>query len=154
MINQEIRITIKADYRDVFNYVSDLANDKYWRDEVLLTRLEGKKGVGNLATETSVLSTRVPFYVQQLCCTSFVEDHEITYRTFLSNIRYLQTSRKVVELAHQLTEFSYHLLFSPALVEYGLGFRLPNFIINIITKYTMRKYLKRLKKQLERGDRK
>ena len=149
MINQCCKIKINANYRAVYSYVSDLRNDKHWRDEVNITFLEGAQGLGNIANETSLLSTRVPEYMQKLECIMYTPDSEIIYQTFPENHHYLMSKRKVVALSENVTEFSYELLFNASLVKHGLGFRIPNFIVEMVTKRSMKKYMKVLKNRME-----
>ena len=149
MINQSVKIIIQSNHKRVFDYVSDLRNDKFWRAEVESTFLEGPNGLGNIANEISFLSVRVPEYNQSLECVMYIPGREITYQTLPGNSHYLISKRQVKILSENVTEFSYNLAFNASLVKHGLGFSIPNFISQIVTKRSMKKYMKVLKNIME-----
>lgn len=149
MIDQEVRILIMADHRSVFEYISDLRNDRYWRTEVNSTSMEGAPGIGTVAVESSFLSRRVPEYVAKLVCTDYIPLAKVIYETLPGNVHYLKSSRSVAKLENNVVEITYRLEFSSSLAVHGLGFPIPAFIISIVTKQAMKKYMKLLKNKIE-----
>lgn len=145
MIVQFLTINIEAEHQKVFRFVSNYSNDRKWRSEIISTTLIGATGVGNVAIERSFLSKRIPKYTRKLHCTDFAKDSSITYETISGSIHYLKNSRKVVQSLNNSTDLTYQLEFDPSVVKFGLGFRIPAILINMVTKRSMKKYLKTLK---------
>lgn len=149
MVHQKVKITIEANHQFVFNYVADLRNDILWRREINWVLLADNFNVGAIAVECSFLSKRVPKYIQELKCITYAAYSEVIYQTLNENKYYLNTSRKVTKLTANTTEFSYQLIFDPSIACHGLGFKIPTFIISLVTRRTMRKYMKLLKARIE-----
>ena len=58
-------------------------------------------------------------------------------------------SRSVKETAPGTTRFTYFITFDAAIVKFGLGFKLPLFLVKFYTRRTMDSYLAKLKSILE-----
>jgi len=149
MITQKQSIQIQVDCQTAFRYIADLRNDRHWRSEVRSTTRDSISGVGNVAIEESYLSQKVPSFSRQLVCSLYLKNSVVVYETANGDPYFLKSTRSFRHLADHKTEVTYLLEFDPAVVRYGLGFGLPNFIVNTVTRMAMKKYLRKLKQILE-----
>ena len=152
MINVQGSIIVTKDISTVFDYFSDLRNDKTWRKEINATSLStARPEAGSIVTEHSFLSKRVPDYVTVLVCTTFRQNDTAVYQTQPGNPFFLQTTRKVQQASPATVSLQYQLVFSKAIVQHGLGVQLPALLVTWFTTYTLKKYLAQLKTILEQG---
>jgi len=143
-------ICIKKDSATVFNYFSDLRNDKEWRSEINETKvLNPDPSIHTIAHEDSYLSKKVPNYVAKLICLAYVPNRRIVYQTMPENRYFLRSIREVDNLSDLETRITYSLKFDKAIVKHGIGINLPRFLVNYVTNSSMKKYLKKLKTVLE-----
>lgn len=148
-IQTRSEILIHKNVSTVFAFIANLENDSKWRKEINETKMNGIVQLGVLAKESSYLSKRVPAHVLDLSCTQFSLNESITYTTIPSSPFYLQSTRKVVIVNENETKFIYEIIFDKSIVKHGLGINLPGFLISIIAKGDMKKYLYKLKAFLE-----
>jgi len=142
-------INISTDYKTVFEYISNLENDRFWRKEINSTTMSSKPQTGVMATENSFLSKRVPNNVLILKCIELLENKHIVYQTLSDSKFYLKSVRKVESISENESKVTYTIEFDNSIVKHGLGIGLPKFIIDMVTKSDMKKYLKKLKAVLE-----
>lgn len=149
MITQELTISIESDQKTVFDYIADLSNDSQWRSEIMRTQRDGILQLGDVALEESFLSKKVPSHLRKLFCCSYVPDVFVAYQTAPGDPHYLRSTRSVRAIAPGITGFTYMLEFDPSIVKLAMGFQLPRFVVNIVTRTAMKSYLKKLKSTLE-----
>ncbi len=142
-------ILINKNTSTVFAFIANLQNDSQWRSEINETTMNGAAQLGVMVKESSFLSKRVPANVLALTCTQFTLNESITYTTVPSSPFYLQSIRKVETINNQSCKFIYEITFDKSIVKHALGFGLPGFIIYMVAKGDMKKYLKKLKERLE-----
>jgi uncharacterized membrane protein len=142
-------ISILVDCRTVFDYISNLENDKFWRKEINSTTVSAKPQLNTVATESSFLSKRVPNNILTLKCTAFVENQQVVYQTLPDSVFYLKSDRKVEAISQNETKVIYAIEFDKSIVKHGLGFTLPVFIVEFVAKNDMKKYLTKLKTIVE-----
>jgi hypothetical protein len=152
MIKVIATITISTDLKTVFDYISNLENDKFWRKEINDTTMATKPQLNARATESSYLSKRAPNNILQLICTDYLENKQIVYQTIPDSKFYLKSDRQVEAISQNETRVIYNIEFDKSIVKHGLGFNLPSLIINVVAKADMKKYLKRLKNVLEENN--
>ncbi|MBC5992381.1 SRPBCC family protein [Pontibacter cellulosilyticus] len=150
MIDVTHSIVVHQNIEQVFDYLSDLRHDKEWREEINTTTVADTiPGLNTIAVEDSFLSKRVPNYIKKLQCTEYVKNASVVYQTFPDNDFFLRSSRKVELLSANETRIIYQLEFHKAIVKFGLGFNLPAFIVALVTRTAMKKYMNKLKNILE-----
>ncbi len=142
-------IIISRDAKYVFNFISNLENDKLWRKEINFTEMSAAPQLNVTATESSYLSKRAPNNILNLICTAFTKDKQIVFKTLHNSDFFLESIRKVETVSANETRFNYSIKFSRNIVKHGLGFNLPCFIIRFAATSDMKKYLARLKAILE-----
>lgn len=142
-------ILIETAASKLFAFVSNLENDQLWRKEINYSQSNGSAQLGTLVKESSFLSKRVPENILELTCTEFILNSQITYTTLNPNSFYLQSKRNVVPINSKQSKFIYKIIFDKNIVKHGLGFNLPNFLIQMAAQSDMKKYLKKLKQVLE-----
>lgn len=142
-------IRLPADHKKVFGYLSDLKNDRSWRKEINSTIMSGPPQVGALATESSFLSKKVPEHTLVLKCMELEENRRIVYQTLPDSGFYLRSERVVEPLADKTCRVTYSLAFDMGIVRHGLGFGLPKFMVDMVAKRDMKKYLRKLKALME-----
>lgn len=148
-INTSKKVQIFSDHKTVFDYVSNLENDKFWRKEVNSTTMDCKPQIGSVAIEDSFLSKKTPSNVLNLKCIKFIKNEKIIYQTLTDSSFFLKTIRQVEPITENRSLVTYTIKFDKSIVKHGLGFSLPKFIIYLITKRNMRIYLQNLKSILE-----
>ena len=114
--------------------------------------MNGPAQLGALARESSFLSKRVSANILELKCTAFTLNKSITYTTLPPTPFFLQSIRKVEIIDDHHCKFNYEITFDKSIVKHGLGFGLPSFLIRIVAKADMKKYLAKLKELLEKGE--
>jgi hypothetical protein len=149
MIDQTIQVVINAPHQDVYNYISDLRNDREWRTEVISTSSQADLEIGNIAIESSFLSRKIPQYIRRLECIAFQQNDMILYQTLDGAPHYLKSTRSVRICEGGSTRFIYRLEFDQSIVKHALGFSLPKLIIDVVTRRSMRNYMNNLKIILE-----
>src|SRR4051812_45287325 len=78
-------ILIRGDIHKVFNYISDLRNDKNWRKEINMTVLStSSPGLDCKAVESSFLSKRLPDNKLHLNCIEYKPDAIVVHRSLQS----------------------------------------------------------------------
>ncbi|GGD80775.1 hypothetical protein GCM10011514_51130 [Emticicia aquatilis] len=142
-------IIIAKAIKSVFEFISNLENDKLWRKEINNTTMSSKPQINALAIENSFLSKRVPNHILQLKCTEFSENKQVIYQTLPDSPFFLKSDRRVEFISFNETKVIYGIEFDKNIVRHGLGFTLPTFIINWVTKTDMQKYLTKLKAVIE-----
>ncbi len=142
-------ITILKDSKTVFDFISNLEHDKLWRKEVNYTNVSGGSILNSIATEDSFLSKRVPSHILNLQCIELVENKLVAYQTLPDSKFFLKSIRKVESVSQNETRVLYSIEFDKGIVKHGLGFALPDFIINLAAKADMKKYLSKLKSIME-----
>jgi hypothetical protein len=142
-------VIISTDYKAVFEYIANLENDKFWRNEINSTKMTSRPKLNALAIESSYLSKRVPNHILQLVCTDFQENSRIIYQTVPESAFYLKSIREVEAISSTQTKVTYTIAFDKSVVKYGLGFSLPTFLVKFVAKSDMVKYLRQLKKNIE-----
>lgn len=143
-------ITICTDHQTLFEYISNLENDKFWRKEINFTTMSSLPELGVLATEDSFLSKKVPNHILSLKCIEFQNNSCIVYETSPKSKFYLKSTRKVETISKKESRLIYTIEFDASVVKHGLGIGLPKFLIEFVTKSDMKKYLKKLKVILEK----
>jgi hypothetical protein len=151
-IKIEDSIIISRDINAVFDFISNLENDRYWRKEINSTMMKGKPQVNTEATEDSFLSKRKPNHLSNLICKVYQENIQIVYETIPGSNYFLRSNRQVAPVLQNQTKLTYTVEFDKNIVKYGTGFALPEFIIHFVARRDMKKYLARLKQVLERND--
>jgi hypothetical protein len=142
-------ITILANSKTVFEYLSNLENDKFWRKEINATSMKTKPQIHALATEDAFLSKRRPNNILNLICTQYSEHERVVYQTMSDSKFFLKSDRQVEPISPNETTVIYSIEFDKSIVKHGLGFTLPTFIVNFVTKRDMKKYLSQLKTVIE-----
>ena len=142
-------ISISADHRTVFDYISNLSNDKFWRKEINSTTMNSKPQINALAAENSYLSKRVPDNMLLLVCSEFVENKKVVYQTLPDSKFFLKSLRMVESVSENETKVTYTIAFDQRIVIHGLGFSLPTLLVQLVAKHDMKKYLAALKTLLE-----
>ncbi len=143
-------IVIRANANAVFEYVSDLRNDRHWRTEITDTKIKDEKiKLKTIAIEDSYLSKKIPNHKTILECVEFLPPKKIVYQSIPASDFLIMNSREFEEIDNAATKLLYTVAFDSAIVRYGIGFNLPLFFLKYYTKKTMNKYLKSLKKILE-----
>jgi hypothetical protein len=145
-------IVISKDIKAVFNFISNLENDKLWRREVNNTTVTGPPQINAEATESSYLSKRLPSHINQLFCSEYIVDKLIVYQTVSNDKFYLKTNRQVENISQRETRFIYQIEFDKAIVKHALGFNLPSILVRLAARGDMNKYLKKLKTIIEQGN--
>lgn len=148
-IQASATISINRDIKTVFDFISNLENDKLWRKEINSTSMSSKPQINVIATEDSFLSKRVPNHILQLKCIDFITEKKVIYQTLENSPFFLKSIRQVEFISPSQTNVTYHIEFDKRIVKHGLGFTLPTFIINWVTKTDMKKYLLNLKSVIE-----
>lgn len=136
---------INKPIEEVFNFISNLENDKIWRKEINHTSMNSKPQLNARATENSFLSKRVPNHILELQCIAFEENKKIVYETVFGSKFYLKSTREVESVSANETKFTYTLEFDTSVVKHGLGFSLPTFLVKMVAKGDMKKYLLELR---------
>lgn len=142
-------IIISADRKTVFDFISNLENDKFWRKEINSTIMTSLPKLYALATENSYLSKRAPNHILNLICTEFIENSQIVYETVPESDFFLKSFRTTETVSENETKVIYSIEFDKSIVKKGLGFNLPAFIIELVANTDMKKYLKKLKSVIE-----
>ncbi len=143
-------VIINKDIGTVFGYFSDYRNDRFWRKEVNSTKLNREPlGKGTIIVQDSFLSGKIPNYITTFVCTEFVPGSSIACETVAGDSFWSKMNRRVETAPGNKTKITYEIAFDIEIVKFGLGFRLPQFIVNSYTKRTMSKYLSVLKGILE-----
>ena len=143
-------ITIYKDSKTVFDYISNLENDKFWRKEINSTTMSTKPQLNALAVESSFLSKRVPGNILNLICTEFSENKKIVYQTLPDSKFFIKSIREVEAISQNESRVIYSITFDKSIAKHGLGFSLPSFIIKWAANNDMKKYLAKLKTILEK----
>jgi hypothetical protein len=71
------------------------------------------------------------------------------YQTLPASKFFLESNRQVEAVSPNETRVLYHITFDKKIVKQGLGFNLPTFIIYLVAKTDMKKYLTKLKSVIE-----
>jgi hypothetical protein len=87
--------------------------------------------------------------VLQLKCIGFIQDQKIAYETLPHAQFYLLSVKQVETISENKCRVTYNIEFDKNIVKHGLGFGLPKFIIDIVVKRDINKYLKKLKAVIE-----
>ncbi len=144
-------IVISENYKTVFDYYADYTNDKYWRKEINNTVTDSEFiQEGLLLTEDSYLSGKIKNYINTLTCTAFKPETLIICETTQQAKFWSKSIRQVEQFSGNQTKVIYRLQFNLNIVKYGLGFRLPAFLVKFYTRQTMKKYLAELKQVIEK----
>jgi hypothetical protein len=145
-------VIILTNYQTVFDYISNLENDPFWRKEINATMMTSKPQIDALAIENSYLSVRTPNNILKFICTEFTENKQIVYQTLPDSKFFLKSDRTVEPISQKETKVIYTITFDKAIVKHGLGFTLPTFMVDWVAKHDMKKYLTKLKSVLENAD--
>ncbi|WP_435354943.1 hypothetical protein [Emticicia sp. SJ17W-69] len=148
-IQASAKININRDIKTVFDFISNLENDKLWRKEINSTSMSSKPQINVIATEDSFLSKRVPNQILHLKCIDFLTEKQVIYQTLENSPFFLKSTRQVEFISPMQTNVNYSIEFDKSIVKHGIGFTLPTFIINWVTKTDMKKYLVKLKSVIE-----
>ncbi|RYD82865.1 MAG: hypothetical protein EOP53_02455 [Sphingobacteriales bacterium] len=146
-VNGTITISNKA--KTIFDYISNLENDRFWRKEINYTLLDSKPGINTKAIENSFLSRKAPNHLVKLICSDYIQNRQIVYQTFTGAKYFLKSERKIELLSENETKVHYTIKFDKSIVKQGLGFDMPKFIVQMAAKNDMKKYLATLKTILE-----
>lgn len=150
LIEETGTVLINRNANDAFAFTADLRNDSVWRTEVNTTvSLNNLPGLNHMVEENSFLSKKVPHHVKLLICTEYARNSRIVYQATGNNSFFLYSCRQVQRLSPQQTLFIYSLKFDSEMVRYALGFKLPVRLIGMITGWSMKNYLRKLKQMLE-----
>ena len=142
-------ITVLRDIKTVFDFIANLENDKLWRKEINSTIMTAKPQVNVQAIENSYLSKRTPNHSLNLICTAYLGNKQIVYETLPDSNFFLKSDRQVEAISQNETRILYGITFDKKIVKHGLGFNLPAFIIYLVAKADMKKYLTKLKTIVE-----
>lgn len=143
-------VKVYNNYKTVFDYISNYNNDSFWRREVKLTTVNSlQTGIGTVVTQYSFLSKQMPYHKNTFTCTGFVANKIIVYETKGDEKFWQRNTRIAAPLSENSTQIIYQVEFDTAIVKHSLGFGLPNFILRLYTKQTMKQYLTVLKNLLE-----
>jgi len=152
-IEKPIRVTgtvvINKKADDVFSFVSDPANDKFWRTEINESSLDGALQAGVKVREYSYLSKKANNHLLVLQCTRFEKNQLVVFETPDNSPFYQKSEREVRVVSDHTTEVIYTLDFDMNIVKHALGFALPKFVVSFKAKSDMKKYLKQLKEKIE-----
>lgn len=150
IIDVKESVIIEKNNEAVFDYFTDLRNDKKWRSEIIETTSDNSIiDLDTVFKETSFLSKKVNAYVSNLKCIEYNPHKEACFESVTENHFWAKNKRQVIAKSANKSQVNYHLQFELAIVKHGLGFNLPKFIVSLYTKITMKKYLENLKKILE-----
>ena len=150
-IGVQFEVLISRDVESVFNYFSDLRNDKFWRKEANETTINTEKiELHTIIEQGSFLSKRVPNYITFFVCTEFVPNKAMICETDQDQKFWSKSIRITEAMKPDLTKVKYTVEFDFAFVKHGLGFNLPTFIIHLFLKKTIKSYLAQLKNNLEK----
>jgi mRNA-degrading endonuclease HigB of HigAB toxin-antitoxin module len=111
--------------------------------------MTAKPQINVKATESSYLSKRTPSHILDLICTTYMENKQIVYQTLPASKFFSESNRQVEAVSPNETRVLYHITFDKKIVKQGLGFNLPTFIIYLVAKTDMKKYLTKLKSVIE-----
>ncbi len=142
-------ISIQKPLEEVFTFVSNLENDKVWRKEINHTVMKSRPQLNARASENSFLSKRVPNHILELQCIEFEESKKVVYETVFGSKFYLKSEREVEAVSSNETKFIYTLEFDTSVVKHGLGFSLPTFLVKLVAKADMKKYLNQLRIKMD-----
>ncbi len=148
-INIKDHILINKNAANIFAFIANLENDKQWRKEINETTMYGDAKLGVMAKESSYLSKRVPANLLELSCIKYTLNEIIVFKTLPSSPFYLESIRKLEKINEFQTKFIYEITFDKSIVKHGLGIGLPNFLIYMVAKVNMKKYLLKLKEIVE-----
>ena len=143
----ENTIEINAPIQNVFDYISDVANDTSWRSEVDRMDVQGEIKVGTLAIEYSTLFG--PF-VKTVTPTRIVileSPHKVVYETEASVEPWLTSRRYLKEINPNCTLMTYQL--ESDLPASGVIGKLYNVLMKKLYGPRLPKYLNELKRILE-----
>lgn len=144
-------IQISKDIDTVFEYLADYSKEPQWRSEVKYVSMSTDVvRKGTLVKEDTFLSKKVPSHISMLKCTDYEKNKHAIFETNDENTFYQKKMRYVEAAGSNKTKVTYRLQFDVAIVKYGLGYALPEFIVQLYTKMLMKKYLKVLKIILEK----
>jgi len=144
-------IVVNKNAATVFNFFANPSNDSLWRTEINQSLLNGPLAVGARVAEYSFLSKKAPNNLVELACIEYAKDSLAVFETPENAPFYLRSRRQVTAVADEATALHYSIEFDAALVTFAVGFPLPRFIISFKANSDMKKYLKQLKVQLEKG---
>lgn len=140
-------VNIRKPAAEVFACFGNLLLDKQWRKEI--RRCEQMEG--GMVRQFSYLSAREP---------AFCQDYQIEKNDFdafeliarsVSESRHFQDSfRKVEAISPEYSRAFYAINFDRAILKTALGFDIPDFLLRFQMNRVCRKYLKELRKNLEK----
>ncbi len=143
-------ILVKQDVETVFNFFADPGNDSLWRTEVNQSTLDGNLEAGVTVSEFSYLSKKAPNNLIELKCIALDKNKVAIFETPQNAMFYERSQRQVKLVSTTTTELIYTLQFDMEIVKFALGFSLPKFIVSMKAGSDMKKYLRNLKRQLEK----
>ncbi len=149
-INDSIHISCKLS--DVFDFISNYTNDKYWRiivKETIMNTAHVEKNT--VMKETIFLSRKYPSFTSSFICTEFEKDKQVRTESLPEEPFYSKNTREVVALDNRTTCVNYQYVFDVEMVKYALGIGLPKFLIRLSVQHEMKTYLKELKKVMEQS---
>jgi hypothetical protein len=151
IINTTGKILVNKDIVTVFNFFANPANDILWRKEVNQSTLNGTLEIGVTVSEYSYLSKKAPNNLIELKCIEFDKNKIAVFETS-QNARFYERSQRLVNfVSTNNTEIVYTLDFDIEIVKFALGFSLPKFLVSMKAGIDMKKYLRNLKKHLEKN---
>jgi hypothetical protein len=142
-------ILVNKSVRSVFDFFANPSNDKLWRTEINQSKLDGALQLGVTVSEYSYLSKKVPNNLLELKCVQFDKNKIAIFETPGNAKFYLKSQRQVKPVSVNTTEIIYTLYFDKSIVKFALGFSLPKFIVSMKANSDMKKYLRKLKTELE-----
>lgn len=151
MIRSTGSILIQRKVEEVFRFFADPTNDPQWRTEVTRTTRTGEPGAGTTVQEHSYLSKKAPDVVVELRCVQYEENERAIFETPDGAPSHRRSERRVSARPDGTTEVVYTLAFDTAIVKEALGFALPRYIVALKAGHDLKRYLRRLKAVLERG---
>ncbi len=144
-------IEVDKDYITVFNYISNYANDKFWRKPINETVIKKNPiEMGSLITENIFLSRKIPSYISNYNCVEYIPNKSVEIETVPEDKFWSKNTRDVEAINGSSCRITYRYQVDTGIVKHGLGFSLPTFLVYMYTNIEMKMYLKALKKILEK----
>ncbi len=143
-------IIIKKELKQVFEYVSNYRNDKFWRKPINETAINTNQiEKGSLITEDIFLSSKIPHFFSNYICIEYQPYKSVIIETVIKDEFWSKNTRLVEAINDSSSKITYCYQVDIGIVKHGLGFSLPTFLVNLYTNMEMKMYLKALKRILE-----
>lgn len=143
-------IQIRKNTSDVFNFISDVRNDKLWRSEIIKTEIDTFPLLNNSSIiEYTKLSKKQPNHPLVFQIISLQPNKLFQMETIEGSPFWEVSQREVEYLNNGVTQFTYCVNFDAKILKFALGFYLPQFILRHYLKSVTKQYLRKLKNVLE-----